>query len=65
MSQNYKGYTVPSYTDIADGPAAFKEFVDGMPSGLPPGGGGAGSGNNNPTAARGGSGVVIVAYQIG
>lgn len=31
MSQSYKGLTIPSYSDSADGPAAFSDFVDSGP----------------------------------
>lgn len=31
MSTNYKGITVPEYTDAADGPAAFRASVDSGP----------------------------------
>lgn len=32
MSESYRGITVPSYTDHADGPKAFKEVIDGVDS---------------------------------
>jgi hypothetical protein len=30
MSQSYKGYTVPSYTDVGDAPKAFQDFADSI-----------------------------------
>ena len=31
MSESYKGLTVPTYTDSADGPGAFREMIDSGP----------------------------------
>jgi hypothetical protein len=28
MSQTYKGFTIPTYTDVADAPRAFQDLVD-------------------------------------
>jgi hypothetical protein len=38
MPQDYKGYTIPSYTDTADAPRAFQDLVDDIEvnSPLPP-----------------------------
>jgi len=39
MSQDYKGFTIPSYTDTADAVRAFMDLVDDIdaqPSEIPP-----------------------------
>lgn len=34
MSQSYKGYTVPSYTDVGDATKAFQDFADSIDEAL-------------------------------